>query len=726
MKHLKQLVFNLLLLSSFAAVAEEHPEAYEESLLLLYQDEEIISIATGTAKPLHLAPSVASVITAREIKALGARTLDEALEFIPGLHVSRDQYSQSAIFSIRGIHSNFNSQVILLINGHPINEPISGSRPPQFKLPVANISRIEVIRGPGSAVYGADAFAGVINVITKRADEINGTVFGARAGSFGNQDIWVQHGGKLADWSTAFSFEHSTTDGDNNRIIESDLQSSTLDPSYGTSASLAPGPMSTQYELYNTSLSFEKDHWSLWLNSWNLRDAGIGVGITQALDPTGRQEADQYTAKLDYKDKNFSENWQLETSLTYRAGDQQSRYQMFPANAVIHLDDEGNIFVPGSTSGGYARFTNGMLGNPGGELDHGSFETAFSYYGKSNHLIRMAFGIKYDKVVAKESKNFGLGVINPNDLIGTTVDSPLEVNGTLKSVTGTGNVFLPDSSRTVRHLSLQDEWQFARDWELTSGIRYDHYSDFGSTTNPRLALVWATRYNLTSKLLYGRAFRAPGFGELYYSNNPATIGNKTLNPEILDMVELAFDYRPTYDLELVLNLFKYQADDLIGYGADGIAQNMRNQRGHGMELNFDYTATNKLTLLGNFAWQKSKDQDTAEPIADAPGYQTSLALRLRATNSCTLNSQANWVAGRKRVSGDNRPTVKDYTTVDLSVRCNHIAGKPLEIAASIRNTFNADVREPSPYNPMLSRAGVVGDYPQEGRSLYIEASYTFK
>ncbi len=703
MKYLKQLIFSLLLLSSFVAMAEE----YEESLLMFYQDEEMISIATGTAKPLHLAPSVASVITAREIKALGARTLDEALEFVPGLHVSRDQYSQSAIFSIRGIHSNFNSQVILLINGHPINEPISGSRPPQFRLPVANISRIEVIRGPGSAIYGADAFAGVINVITKKADEIEDTIAGARSGSFNSQDIWLQHAAQLAGWKAAFSFEYSKADGDNSRYIEQDALNNS-------------GNMNTQYELYNTSINLEKNNWNLWLNSWNQRDAGIGVGITQTLDPTGRQEANQYTAKLNYKDKNFSKNWQLEANLTYRMGNQQSYYQLFPANQTIPLDGEGNI----STSGGYyAQFANGMRGNPGGELDHRSFENAFSYHGHNRHLVRLAFGVKYDKVVAKESKNYGPGVLD-NTPLSTDPNNPTPLPGTLMSVTGTDNIFLPDSSRTVRYLSFQDEWKFGRDWELTSGIRYDHYSDFGSTTNPRLALVWATDYNLTSKLLYGRAFRAPTFGELYYINNPATIGNKALSPEVLDMVELAFDYRPTYDLEMMLNLFKYQADDLIAYGANGVAENIHNQRGHGMELEINYTATKKLTLWGNFAWQKSKDQDTAEPVADAPSYQATLALRLRATNTCTLSSQANWVAGRKRVSADTRPAVKDYIAVDLTARCHYIHGTPLEIAASIRNAFNKDIREPSSYTG--SAMGVVGDYPQEERSLYIEASYTFK
>ena len=530
MKYLKQLIFNLLLLSSFAAVAGE-------SLLLLYQDEEMISIATGTAKPLHLAPSVASVITAREIKALGAQTLDEALEFVPGLHVSRDQYSQSAIFSIRGIHSNFNSQVILLINGHPINEPINGSRPPQFKLPVANISRIEVIRGPGSAVYGADAFAGVINVITKRADEINGTVAGARVGSFGSKDIWAQHGTQFAGWKAAFSFERNTTDGDNERYIEQDFLNNS-------------GNMNTQNTVYNSSINLEKDNWNLWLNSWNLKDAGVGVGSTQTLDPLGKQEVNQYTAKLNYKDKKFAENWQLESNLTYRTGDQQFHYQLFPAGTVVQLDSEGNIWTPGATSAGYAQFTNGMRGNPGGELEHGSFETAFSYHGHNSHLVRLAFGMKYDRVIAKESKNFGPGVLDDMSFGPTPGTATPIIPGTLISVTGTDNIFLPNSSRTVRHLSLQDEWQFARDWELTSGIRYDHYSDFGSTTNPRLALVWATRYNLTSKLLYGRAFRTPSFGELYFINNPATIGNEALNPEVLDMVELAFDYRPTYDLEI--------------------------------------------------------------------------------------------------------------------------------------------------------------------------------
>ena len=81
------------------------------------------------------------------------------------------------------------------------------------------------------------------------------------------------------------------------------------------------------------------------------------------------------------------------------------------------------------------------------------------------------------------------------------------------------------------------------DWYLTAGVRHDQYSDFGGTTNPRLALVWDTAYNLTSKLLYGQAFRPPSFSELYNINNPVGQGNPNLKPETNQSVELALPGR---------------------------------------------------------------------------------------------------------------------------------------------------------------------------------------
>ncbi|MBX2807697.1 MAG: TonB-dependent receptor plug domain-containing protein, partial [Cellvibrionaceae bacterium] len=132
-----------------------------------------ISIATGNEILIEDAPAIASVITAKQIKAMGARTLNEALKVIPGLHLSLSGLNRTdAIYSIRGIHnSSFNPQVLLLLDGTPITWPSQGGRPTRFSLPTSNIKHIEVIRGPGSAIYGADAFSGVINVITKHAED---------------------------------------------------------------------------------------------------------------------------------------------------------------------------------------------------------------------------------------------------------------------------------------------------------------------------------------------------------------------------------------------------------------------------------------------------------------------------------------------------------------------------------------------------------------------------
>jgi iron complex outermembrane receptor protein len=241
-----------LVLVTAVSVAEQHIDR-EDELMLLYGDEESVSIATGSSKPIRLAPSVATVITASDIEASGATFLDEALEMVPGLHVSTSSNRLNSIFSIRGIHTSQNPQVLLLLDGVPMTELFTGGRAPTLRLPVAGISRVEVIRGPGSAVYGADAFAGVINIIPKSAREIGGTRVGIRTGSFDSRDAWLQYGGTPGGWDVAFNLEYNRSDGDRDRRVDSDMQT-TLDTDFGTSASLAPGSLDTDYEILNTRM----------------------------------------------------------------------------------------------------------------------------------------------------------------------------------------------------------------------------------------------------------------------------------------------------------------------------------------------------------------------------------------------------------------------------------------------------------------------------------------
>jgi len=715
--------------------------AAEEDLMLLYEDEEMVSIATGTQKPIHLAPSVASVVTAKDIKAMGATTVAEALEFVPGLHVSKSYNRMGDLFSIRGIHSQFNAQTLFLMNGVAIEDLQTNSVPWLYKLPVANVSRIEIIRGPGSAVYGADAFAGVINVITKNGDEIGKGNVGVRVGSFDKRDVWAQTSQKIAGWSTALSMEVNSSGTDKDRVIESDAQKNVFDPDLMTSSSRTPYPINTDGKLLNASLTLNKDEWNIWLNSWVQRDTGVGAGVAPALDTVGKQDGNLYNIAIDYKKDDVFKYVDLDARVAGSRYFLDVYYQLFPPDSVFPIGMDGNLFTPsdagcpvlapGTPPSCLVVFPNGVIGNPSGTMQTYTSELALTYNRLDDHLIRLTVGAEDYSVKQGEKKNFGAGVlsgINPANLHLSIVDD------TLVDVTGTDNIYLPNKSRQLSYITLQDEWRMAPDWEFTGGVRYDDYSDFGSTVNPRLALVWATDYNLTTKMLYGRAFRAPSFGELFYQNNPSTTGNHDLDPETIDMVELVFDYRPNFEVQSVFNFYSYTVDGLIDF-VGGKAQNAHDLKGHGMEVDISWQASDSLLLFGNLAWQKSENRDTNEAVADAPGRQMSLAVRYKTTNSCSLNGQANWVADRKRakqafsavagVSNDAREEVGDYVTVDFTAFCS-LHGSPIDLAFSIRNAFDENAREPSPYNPDLQQANMPGDYPLEGRSGYLELTYRFE
>ncbi|MDD5760117.1 MAG: TonB-dependent receptor plug domain-containing protein, partial [Desulfobulbaceae bacterium] len=240
----------------------------------VYRTDRLLVTATGSQKPVHLAPSVASVITADDIKAMGATTLDEALETVPGFHVEPSGTSYlTSIWSIRGIHTALNPQVLMLVNGVPFTSNFTGSRYSGYQMPVAMVSRIEVVRGPGSALYGADAYSGVVNVITKDNFEIDGSRAGVRYGSFDTVDTWAQHGGQYGGWDLALGVEWQKTQGDDDRIIDKDY----LHAIGQADKSLAPGPLDTRRDLLDTHLNLRKQDWNLHLYG-TLQESATGGG----------------------------------------------------------------------------------------------------------------------------------------------------------------------------------------------------------------------------------------------------------------------------------------------------------------------------------------------------------------------------------------------------------------------------------------------------------------
>src|SRR5450759_1418737 len=148
-----------VLLAAWVASSHAAPQSEEEELALTYGDKSFVTIATGSRQPIARAPSVATVVTAEDIAAIGAADLDEVLETVPGIHVSRSPIGYNPIYTIRGINTQYNPQVLMLVNGIPITAVYVGDRSQIWGgMPGENIARIEVIRGPGSALYGRRFF----------------------------------------------------------------------------------------------------------------------------------------------------------------------------------------------------------------------------------------------------------------------------------------------------------------------------------------------------------------------------------------------------------------------------------------------------------------------------------------------------------------------------------------------------------------------------------------
>ncbi len=215
---LVNLIFSQEVLAQRVAAVPDTVDLFELSLEELLNLE--ITTASKKAEKLSDAAGVISVVTQDELRRFGGTTLKDVLERVPGLIGFSIYMSDRSVISVRGDQVQASSShVLLLINGRPVREVLeSGIKSDVYEsFPVNIIERIEVIKGPGSVLYGSTAFSGVINVITKTADETSvsvsgiggdGGAYGAAGQAFINSgDLKIVAAGrylKRADWETGY------------------------------------------------------------------------------------------------------------------------------------------------------------------------------------------------------------------------------------------------------------------------------------------------------------------------------------------------------------------------------------------------------------------------------------------------------------------------------------------------------------------------------------------
>jgi iron complex outermembrane receptor protein len=162
------------------------------------EDLSRIRITSVAKKEQSLSKAAAAVfvVTAEDIRRMGATSIPEALRFAPGVQVARIDAGKWAV-SVRGFNGRFSNKLLVLIDGRPIYSPLFASVFwEMYDIPMDDVERIEVVRGPGATMWGANAVNGVINVITKPVSETQGGSASVQAGSYDGPLTTIRYGGK--------------------------------------------------------------------------------------------------------------------------------------------------------------------------------------------------------------------------------------------------------------------------------------------------------------------------------------------------------------------------------------------------------------------------------------------------------------------------------------------------------------------------------------------------
>ncbi len=216
-------LLSTVLASAPAPVAAQTPPPDPADRLADKSLEDLMSVEVGTVfgaakreQRVTEAPSSVSIVTAEDIRTFGWRTLAEALTSVRGFYVTNDR--NYSYVGVRGFSrpTDYNNRILVLVNGHRFNDNVYDQALVGLEFPIdmALVDRIEVIRGPGSALYGTSAFFAVINVVVRPGGALGGSESSVEAGSFGTYRLRTSLGQRSASGvDSLLSVSHVSSDG---------------------------------------------------------------------------------------------------------------------------------------------------------------------------------------------------------------------------------------------------------------------------------------------------------------------------------------------------------------------------------------------------------------------------------------------------------------------------------------------------------------------------------
>jgi len=658
------LLFVLLILAGSASTFAQDKQGTDLTSLSIDElmNIEVASTATLTDTKPRLVPAAMTTITAEEIKGSGARSLFELLDiYVPNLQWIRQHYEASHM-GLRGIINDRDDKYLLLVNGRVMNERTHyGAMSERDLVLLQDIHHIDVVRGPGSALYGPGAVSMVINIVTYNSGTFQGTEFTSRLGAV--EEFYtaeVKHGQKFDD-------------NDGGLFIYTGIGDYRGANKYNAPQIYAVDmPSGPQYSL--ATIGWSDETWA------SLPGEGTKAGHPFLGPSTNDGESYNNLPPVKLHVQITRGNWDIWARYT-RGGQQFNWYTRDVARPTFSgfgwVDvwsrlDWGTWPYPTLTSiptmnvqaYGYQQLT-GYIGYKQELTNDIDIDYAFSYdtfdlirvLGKSTPTATFSEDYREDKYLGKAILKWQINDQHRIAFGTELLHSELGLNNSMRPVEDPRDTRLnPMPQWSTNMYSLMGEWQWTINDKWTSflGGRTDDHTYTNLMFSPRAAIVHTPTDKDTYKLMWSRSVRS-NFEEEMKAQALAGGGNS--DPEKLDSAELRYERQQSKNLDLAASLFLHYSLDRISWdGTTSRNTTIGKQKDWGIELEASYH-TEKTRLMISHGYTKLIDFQLA------PGKDATM---ITAEPYGYGNDLANWANHITKLTAQQK--LNDKWTLDASLR----------------------------------------------------------
>lgn len=628
--------------------------AMSDTILPVYELEEVVVTATRIYQSLKDVPIATTVITRKQIDGTNAKDVGEVIRGVAGVDIK--SYGTSGPGSSVSLRGSTSQQVLVLVDGRPINSVSAGSAD-LSKISLNNVERIEIVRGPTSHLYGANAMGGVVNVITRRLPQRVTTNIYSSYGAFNSPIFGLEHGGKWKNFGYLTTGERKKSDGFRDN---SDYESADLSAKLG-------------YDI-NSVLSAR-------INFLYHDDE---FGLPGPVPPEGssvKYGNTEVTSLFDrFKDRNILSELNIEWKPT--------RFSNFTFKNYFDHDKLNYI----TRHDDWWHWTSDTLD----EEDEYVTEIIGS-------------NLQYQVNLAKHS--VVTGGADVRELNYSAAQRMLDIN----TEEDTTNKWKPMD--TEYGIWIEEQSTILNLLAVTSGVRYDHHSKYGDEVNPNIGMVYSFSNNSAVRTSLGKAYRAPSFNDLYWP----TGGNINLKPESGWSFELGLKHSLFNILMFNLSVFTRETENKIAWAPDTagnwqpqnlnkhsckggefeIKSNFNDKLSMGLTYTYlDAKQTNKEVIYSDWITGEVRQESKTRIAAFTPRHEIGTNLTFKAGTGIQFNLTSRFVSERINYypNYDNSPvvtmdtrTLKNYLVIDGKL--SQTIMRNLKLSIGMNNIFNEDYME---------------------------------